>query len=896
MKITFGLSIDGFLPSTPVFNHLFCGPLGLVESLELRLGIPKKSASPASRLYEYMIGLESISSRRECFYSASLKADRWGTAAVLLTMRDELRMGGWNGKDTPVPRLADFAEVEEELCGNFAVGMAERIENILLEIRGNSTGIDEVESVDSQKFLPHQIYRLMEALGAEFLDHPFQPEAQEGTNLRLVQDILSGKNPKGLDWQAGDDSVIFATAFSEMTLAHAAAQGISDKNPPGLLATAPARVLADVLQGYRKAVPGVDSPSRVRPIVQVLGLALEMRWNPPDPAVLLQFLTHPACPIEWTLRSALADAVAEQPGIGSKRWKQEIQRCRERVESDSSLGDKEKKSKLVRIEEDLQKWLAIPRFARESGAPGEKLAETARLVETWARMRANLAAENPEARHFLCLASQACELADIVERIPLLRPEELSRILEQACATAPSAGDRVSDLGACEVFEDAAAVFQPRDSIFWWGFENPETRISKLWSDREFRELQSAGIFLASAENRQARLHEVTNRVFLCARKQVVLLWPKSRGGDAVERHPALTLLEARLGQLPILDLDKGEGLPAGNSSLAKLSRPVRPLPVKKRWIRLPNPTPLVPRDEESYSSLSKFVLRPFEWVFNYPAKLRRGKLREINPFIQRGNLLHRVVELLLEPGAGLDWKRAGREEFDRWLDRIWPEFLEFEGSNLLQPGFQADGRKLLEEARRSVWTLFTHLKKAGVESAEADVRLGPIPLGSGRSPQISGFIDLLVANSKGECAVVDLKFGQKKAKRKELLDNTALQLAVYAKLLQADSSRWPDMAYYILRSGSLLAQTNTFFPDAEVIRSTTSGPQAIWDAFLKVWDWRSEQLHAGWIEFPIEGTKPNEEGDGLPDSTPPIPEWISDSDAPRYDDFQFLTGWEDSK
>jgi len=61
MKITFGLSIDGFLPSTPVFNHLFCGPLGLVESLELRLGIPKKSASPASRLYEYMIGLESIS-------------------------------------------------------------------------------------------------------------------------------------------------------------------------------------------------------------------------------------------------------------------------------------------------------------------------------------------------------------------------------------------------------------------------------------------------------------------------------------------------------------------------------------------------------------------------------------------------------------------------------------------------------------------------------------------------------------------------------------------------------------------------------------------------------------------------------------------------------------------
>jgi hypothetical protein len=39
MKITFGFGFDGFRSSVPVFNHLYCGPQGLVEALELRLGL-----------------------------------------------------------------------------------------------------------------------------------------------------------------------------------------------------------------------------------------------------------------------------------------------------------------------------------------------------------------------------------------------------------------------------------------------------------------------------------------------------------------------------------------------------------------------------------------------------------------------------------------------------------------------------------------------------------------------------------------------------------------------------------------------------------------------------------------------------------------------------------------
>jgi hypothetical protein len=145
---------------------------------------------------------------------------------------------------------------------------------------------------------------------------------------------------------------------------------------------------------------------------------------------------------------------------------------------------------------------------------------------------------------------------------------------------------------------------------------------------------------------------------------------------------------------------------------------------------------------------------------------------------------------------------------------------------------------------------------------------------------------------------VVDLKFSQGKAKRKELETNTALQLAVYAKLVHATSGQWPDISYFILRSASLLTQTNAFFSDAEKITSPNAavGPQAIWNSFLDVWRWRMGQIQSGWIEFPLEGTDPTDGSNGPPSSDPPRTEWTSDPKARRYDDFQFLTGWEAAK
>jgi hypothetical protein len=238
-------------------------------------------------------------------------------------------------------------------------------------------------------------------------------------------------------------------------------------------------------------------------------------------------------------------------------------------------------------------------------------------------------------------------------------------------------------------------------------------------------------------------------------------------------------------------------------------------------------------------------------------------------------------------------WISATNGEFNCWLESIWPRLLETEGSNFLMPGSQTGGQRLLEDARRAIWDLVGHMKNAHAVSAEADVRMETIPF---EGTMLGGIIDLKITNRQGKTAVVDLKFGQAKPKRKELETNTALQLAAYGKLVSEKSGGvWPAVAYYILRSGSFLAQDQAFFPDAVPITcsSASPGPEAMWGAFLDVWRWRRKQLDSGWIEVPVEGTDETDGTTDCPSSAPPLAEWTTDPSAPRYDDFEFLTGWE---
>ena len=218
-------------------------------------------------------------------------------------------------------RNTRFAPVERCETKTVAEGAVAFVVGAEAEIR--EARIDSVLVVDPVGALPQLWRKLLARLGAKY--EPVEDQlrgatAESNTDLAdLRRALLQPAVPVRKLELRGDGSVLVMTAFSEFTLAEAAAQTIRALDVPEESATLVASNSAGLVDGALRrqdaACVGIHPPSVARPVPQVLALALRLLWAPLDPRELLEFLAHPVCPMASHLRRRLAEAVAESPGI-----------------------------------------------------------------------------------------------------------------------------------------------------------------------------------------------------------------------------------------------------------------------------------------------------------------------------------------------------------------------------------------------------------------------------------------------------------------------------------------------------------------------------------------------------------------------------------------------------
>lgn len=78
-------------------NEFRGGPETLLRWLEMQLGLPAPSVHIADRITEYATVLDNV---QDAVFENSMTADRWATAAELLSRRDELMLSGWSEVDS----------------------------------------------------------------------------------------------------------------------------------------------------------------------------------------------------------------------------------------------------------------------------------------------------------------------------------------------------------------------------------------------------------------------------------------------------------------------------------------------------------------------------------------------------------------------------------------------------------------------------------------------------------------------------------------------------------------------------------------------------------------------------------------------------------------------------
>ena len=861
MHVRFGLYADGLdLGAATSVGEATVGPRGLLRLLESDLGVAPVAAHPA----------EDVAVYREClaecddltrFYHGSFAVDPVGTARTLLDWRGQWHLHGWDGSFPPGTslRLADMAVVEAVAGDRVAPSLGQRLRRVLRELNGGRTQIDTLQLLDDPRDLPLLWRQLAERLGGQPLPQSESPAPPE-SDLGKLQALLRGNDPQPL---RGDGSLVVVRALSRDVTAQALAEVVRERQREQangstvVIASRDGIVLDNAFERVGLPRAGFQHYSPFRAASQVLKLALALLWEPLDPHRLLQFLIHPVGPLNWKVRTRLAQAVAAEPGIGGPEW----QKALEAIEEGR---------------DDVAFWTMPIRYPVRQGAPASVLRERALRCAAWLQRRLNAQNADEPAAVYRAALAQAQAFASAVQRIDAERIAkiEVDRLVDEVTRSLPD-DSTFAEAGHVAAVAHPANVVAPVDDVLWWDIAPLRLNLQPTFSPAEQRELAAAGVRLPTPEQTIAAASRAWQRPVLNCRRRLVLVVHDEDEG----RHPLWARIADQL-QRGWQDVRLDDALLHGDANAAQALRlalaplPLQALPSKRRWWNVRRSIP--PREVESYSSLAKAYYHPHQWVLNYHAKLRGSRISGVSdgPLLY-GSLAHRLFERFFKGNA--NWQTLDKNDVDDWLRQVIDDLIEKEGAVLLEYGRGVDRQRVETTLEDTLHRLLAHLRDANVREVSSEHAVERTFPGG----QLQGNVDLLLLAEDGARAVLDAKWGSQPFREAEIKEGRHLQLAIYGFGLSAND--WPTAGYYIVTTGNVLAPSADFFPRARSAGEAASA-ETVWNQSLVTRAWRQKQFVRGFIEV-------NAGADPDADSEPPPDGLETRVDPDRFDDFAWLTG-----
>jgi len=609
---------------------------------------------------------------------------------------------------------------------------------------------------------------------------------------------------------------------------------------------------------------GLSEASGFRPALQVLPIVLELMWKPLNFHALIQFLTHPICPLRLKVRRQLASVQAEYPGIGGPRWRKVL------VDIAEDAGDE-----APEILKAISFWVEHERFDPIVGAPIDVVLERA---EALARYFLRIPPQaNPAllqayvAGHSQCKAF-AKNLAQLkTQGQTTLQRRQAEQLASQATARGSVNPLRIAEVGAVARITDPAAVVEPQDVVVWGPLNAPVLPSVWPWSRKEISTLKKMGCDLPTTESRLQRLAEQWLRPVLAAKKQLILLLPP----EGSEVHPVWQVVKEAIANLPVVSTEDM----LTNDSRTKIHH--SPLPSIRRWWSLPDDILLREMPDYSYSQLERQLFNPYHWLLSYPAKLRSSALRSLaDDFRLNGLLAHSLIERFYEGAQGLS---MSDQAFTEWFNPAFDQLINEEGAVYLMPGRRLDLENLRDKLKRAMNEVRSLIVRFGVVKVMPELSLS----GHFKGGVLTGFADLVLAKKDGSQAIVDIK-SRGKNHRKRLEENNHLQLALYAELIRQTTQKWPAVAYFLVDNAKLLARDDHWFNDIQVVQSKTEASTPdVWRNFLVSWKWRQDQFDKKFFEVVLNDEDADEHSavpeDGLKHE-------LLDK---RYNECLHLAGWE---
>jgi hypothetical protein len=394
------------------FNEVACRPVVFIELLEQRLGLGAISLSKGRRIAAYQDVLIQYRSQNEsCFYSESFLTAPWAVAETLLNWRDLLRISGWNGqlKELGSDRLNCLASIEELFPIQFRSSEGDRLHRVIDALEHRNAGEIHIHSIDPQSWYPEMWKRLLTHLNARFVEPDFP--SCDGSDLGRLKEVLMGQR-EHFDYKK-DGSITLFSAYSESLLGKAGAHFLDQHHGSSVLIHGENMPLLDnaIRQIHQPSI-GTASISMHRPIPQLLGMILTMRWKPFDPRLMRDFLLHPECPVSSTLRFRLVKAMDQHPGIGNPIWMEAIESANQRLEEKFKDDETTQKKAIKHLKSNLNDWIQFELLDPEN-VSSQSLFEIGNQISKWAANRSKTTPDKQAA--FSQLHQLAKDFCSIIE-------------------------------------------------------------------------------------------------------------------------------------------------------------------------------------------------------------------------------------------------------------------------------------------------------------------------------------------------------------------------------------------------------------------------------------------------------------------------------------------------
>ena len=739
------------------------GDAGLLDLLELRLGLPGRETSAIGRILAYQSALDAV--RKDAFYDKAFENDPLATAKEILRWRDLLVMEGFDAATGyESPRLRKLAEAEKHFR---EPGTPERWKEVCKHAKGPLAGVNIIVHHDI-RLLPKLIRESLAAIGVE-----------EG-----VYDGLGEKkmelNPDGKD--------ITIRYFGTVAEAYQWAVDHDKSGCDVVVCPDPFR-LNGVLRNREKALldasVGGDSP-----ILQLFRLGLLLLDRPLDIKNLLEYLRAGFSPIPARQRYALARALKSEGGRGEE-WKKALAACEDTPEVGTFLKSL--------LDAEIIKG---------------KVAKT--VIIDWCRAISDWAGDTkktlPERIPYQMELTGLCEgLCRVVgsEDGDEVDIGFVLKALKTLYEPTPVRTDKAM-AESWDVIDSHRSLIDAPDSLLWLpcngglGSSYPYTFLFQ----EELKELglRSMTDFIRHDFNLMAERLGKVGRIELCA--------CDFDRNEALEEHPAVTLCKPAAHKAG----KETDMRPAAGGPTTSVFSPLRTLETGvDLYPKARNENGEETKDDTALSATSIETLIGYPFDFVMDKKLRFKDLSSLqlsNLTLTQGTVSHHVFEKLLKDSEESIPKMRALLQENVFYSRVEDAAAE-KGEILFQPENRTLFAHFKDTVRKSIGVLLDILENSGLTPKKSELKLNDELDGLSR---ITGSVDFFAETKGGDVVVIDFKYSKGSHYIEKLKEDRSVQLEIYAEGLSKKTGR-PVVAraYYFFPINLLYTDDTTgLFLDPE--------------------------------------------------------------------------------